>query len=303
MKAMGLPSSARSAAALAYASPLLALIIVACAQGSSADLDGTGNVDAGALETTPGPSDGDSGTVPQPEPEEDAGKMQDSGPNVSAACLAALDNATFDFEADQDWTHKISDGAQGGPTWPYDPWTRGTATTIACPQAACWAAERTQNYAQCQRGELVSPRIDLSACAGEKISLIFTHAYAFWTGSYGGQTWFDGGIVELSKDDGASWQQPAASYPGTVKINPNQGSSFQCHLANDFHVHNKSGFTGTQTTPSTFEIAIPDNYLTGYVRVRFSQASGVSSQTTIANESRSSTAAGWRIDNVHFAAK
>ncbi len=293
----------RWSAALAWSS-LLTVVVVACAQGTEAGDFEPGEVDAGDVEPAPTGKPKDGGVTEEeeekPDPE-DAG-TKDSGPPVNTACLSALDAAKFDFEATaQGWTSKNSDGASG--SWPYNPWSWGTATTITCPSGKCWGAERTQKYAQCQRGELVSPKINLSACSGEKITLTFTHAYAFWTGSYNAQTWFDGGIVEISMDDGSSWQVPTASYPGTVKINPDRGGSYECLLKNSFHVHNKSGFTQTQTTPQTFEITIPANYLNDKFRIRFSQASGVSSQTTDANSSRSATAAGWRIDDVKLVMK
>lgn len=300
MRSMGfrLPARVLCVASL----PLAAVIVAACAEGSDADPDGPGldDADAATLEASSSNPRSDSGT--DPEPEEDAG-AKDSGPKVSAACTAALDEAKWDFEgSDQGWTHVVSDNAENQASWPFDPWTRGTASTIPCPDGQCWGAERNQNYPQCGRGELISPKIDLSACKGETIVLAFTHAYAFWTGTFNSQTWFDGGILEISKDDGATWEIPSGTYPGTVKILGDR-SGYKCVLPNAFHVHGKSGFTGVQQTAATFEIELPAAWLTDKMRIRFSQASGVSSTTTDANQSRSGTAAGWRVDDVRFAAK
>jgi hypothetical protein len=36
-----------------------------------------------------------------------------------------------------------------------------------CHSGKCFGAELGQNYAQCQRGFLLSPALDLSACVGE----------------------------------------------------------------------------------------------------------------------------------------
>ncbi|MDF2698437.1 MAG: hypothetical protein K0S65_6821 [Labilithrix sp.] len=276
----------------ALAPVLVAAIGGACAQGSDAD-PGDGNPDAANLEaSTAAPRDA-SGT--EPDPEDDGGTMDGGGTGV--ACAAALDDAKWDFEAnDQGWTHVVSDNAEGTVQWPFDPWTRGTSTTMPCPDGKCWGSELAQNYAQCQRGELISPQIDLSACSGEKVKLVFRHAYAFWMN---GPTWFDGGIVELSKDDGATWQVPSATYPGTLKIRSSLGLN-ACVLPDQFHVDAKTGFTGAQTAPSAFEIEVPAGYLTTKLRVRFSQASGISSGS---GEGRNGTAAGWRIDDVHFAVK
>lgn len=243
------------------------------------------------------PAKPDTGGSVDPDP--DAGGDKDSGGStIPAACTAALKTATFDFEGDdQGFTHVVSDGAQGSATWPFDPWTRGTSATLACPDGQCFGAERTQNYAQCQRGELISPKIDLSACKSLKVSLVFEHAYAFWSNG----SFFDGGIVEISSDDGATWTVPTATYPGTVKINPTiNGKS--CVLKDSFHVHNKMGFV-QNAAASTMTIDIPASAVNDKMRIRFSQASGVSSDTTNAETSRAGTNTGWRIDNVHFTVK
>jgi len=278
-------------------SALVALLVAACAEGSNAEPEGEGDADAGAVEAAALPPRPEAG---EPEPETDAGD-EDAGPSVSPACAAALDKAKFDFEgSDQGWTHRASDNAESQTSWPFDPWTRGTATTITCPDGECWGSERNQNYAQCGRGELISPKIDLLACKDATVSLVFTHAYAFWTGNVNGQDWFDGGIVEISKDGGATWEVPQAAYPGTVKILGSRGG-YNCVLPNAFHVHGKSGFTEAQPAPTAFEIEIPAASLTANMRVRFSQASGVS--TAVNGHAREGTAAGWRIDDLHFEAK
>lgn len=286
----------------------MGLVAVACAVGAAEDpeegdpVPDAGTVEAGKLPGKSAGDDDDAGRAKDGGPTKDAG-VDGATPNGNAACLAALAAASFDFSADQGWTHRVSDNAAGEASWPFDPWTRGTSTTIPCPDGSCWGAELTENYAQCQRGELLSPKIDLKACAGQNIALTFKHAYAFWTGSYGSQTWFDGGIVEISNDNGVTWSVPSATYPGTVKINPNRGGSYSCVLEDDFHVHGKSGFVGSQTTASTVEIVLPASAINDKLRVRFAQASGVSSSTSTASSSRSATAAGWRIDDVKFIAK
>ena len=278
-------------------SVLVGLIVVACAEGTSEDpIETPGGADAAQLEAS---LPGKDAALPPP-PEKDAGAVE-SGPTVSAACTAALAKASFDFEADQGWTHVASDNAlSANASWPYDGWTRGNSTTLACPDTLCWGSERTQNYSQCGRGELISPKIDLSACTGETVTLRFTHAYAFWTGSFGGTAYFDGGIVEISKDDGVTWAVPNGTYPGTVKILATR-NGFDCVLPNNFHVHNKMGFTGTQTTPVTVDLEVPAASITDKMRIRFSQASGVS--TEINGNARSGTAAGWRVDDVKLVVK
>jgi len=242
---------------------------------------------------------GDGGPDADDDARPDAG--DDGGPTPTDPCALSLGKATYDFEgAEQGWAHGVSDNATG--SWPFDPWTHGDDPL--CPRGQCFGAERGRNYAQCQRGYLLSPKVDLAACSGRTVSLVFTHAHAFWSGEYNSTTWFDGGIVEISTDDGVSWQVPPASYPGTVRINPRRTSAivYNCTRENEFHVHDKPGFVGVQPTTTT-EIVLPAAALTSNLRVRFSQASGVSSNTLDPDQSRADTKSGWRIDDVHLVVK
>lgn len=217
-------------------------------------------------------------------------------------CAEALAKITYDFESGASgWTHATSDGATG--SWPFDPWATGTASVgTACHTGKCFGTELTQNYAQCQRASLTSPPVDLSKCTGKTVALVFQHAYSFWTGSYGGSQWFDGGVVEVS-GDGSTWTVAQGTYPGTVKINPNRTASYACVLPDGFGVHNKQGFVGVQAATVKAELTLPGSAVTATTRIRFSFASGVSSQTTNADTSRGSTAPGWRIDDVGFVSK
>ncbi|CAN5924646.1 hypothetical protein BH11MYX4_BH11MYX4_62580 [soil metagenome] len=220
------------------------------------------------------------------------------------ACTAALAAITFDFEAGaQGWTHGNSDGVGPPTVWPFDPWLQGAATKgTACKSGRCFGTDLTQNYAQCHRGFVVSPPVDLSACKGRAVSLVFQHAYGFWTGAYAGQTWFDGGVVELS-GDGTTWQVPTGPYPGTVKINPDRGLSYACVSKNAFSVHDKQGFVGQQAATVRAELLVPPSAITATTRIRFSTAAGVSSDSSTADSSRPFTDFGWRIDDVGFVAK
>lgn len=281
-----------------------AAILVACAVGSEAENLPETDSDAGRVDTGTGSivPPGDSGGE-DPIDGSVADAKTDSAP--ADACSAALAKITYDFEAGASgWTHAVSDGADGsGTSWPYDPWLTGTASVApACKAGKCFGTELTKNYAQCQRGHLLSPVVDLSACAGKTVALVFQHAYSFWTGSYNGTTWFDGGVVEASSN-GTTWQALTGTYPGTVKINPDRGASYACVLSTSFGVNNKQGFVGVQTTTAKAELTIPASAISKTTRIRFSFASGVSSQVTNADSSRASTAPGWRIDDVGFVAK
>ena len=287
---------------------LVALLIgagvggAACAKGGDADLGDDGEVDAGI-----DPRD-DAAALP---PRDSGVSPADAAPEDAAVdagdkCVDALSKVHFDFEAsDAGWTTGFSDGVvvPPDPSWPYNPWLRGTTSTgTTCKSGKCFGSELTKNYAQCHRGYLMSPSLDLSACKGRSVALVFEHAYAFFTGSYNAQTWSDGGVVEVS-GDGTTWAIPTGTYPGTVKINPDRTASYACTKANAFGVHNKMGFTGAQTTTVKAELVLPAAAVTATTRIRFSTAAGVSSQTTNPDTSRSGTGFGWRIDDVAFVAK
>lgn len=293
----------RFARVRAFACLSIVIAIGACAVGSDPELVPDDGSDAGRVDTgtgNPFPT-GDSGIDPSDAP---AGDSKTDSPSGDA-CSTALAALTYDFEAGASgWTHAVSDGADGtGVSWPFDPWLTGSATLApACKAGKCFGTELTKNYAQCQRGHLLSPTVNLSACAGKTVALVFHHAYSFWTGSYNGTTWFDGGVVEASTN-GTSWQALTGTYPGTVKINPDRTASYACVLPNGFSVHNKQGFVGVQTTTVKAELTIPAAAISATTRFRFSFASGVSSQVSNADASRTGTAPGWRIDDVGFVMK
>ena len=270
-------------------------VLAACAVGSDAETDGDSAADSGkpTLQIDAAPA----------EPIE-ASVVADANPPdapVSDPCALALAKITYDFEAGAaGWTHATSDGATG--SWPFDPWVTGAASVgPACSAGKCFGTELTKNYVQCARASLSSPAVDLSMCAGKTVALVFNHAYSFWTGSYGGSTWFDGGVVEASAN-GSTWLAAQGAYPGTVKINPDRTASYQC-VSTPFGVHNKQGYVGVQSTTTKAELTLPAAALSATTRIRFSFASGVSSQTTNADTSRAATAPGWRIDDVGFVLK
>lgn len=294
-----MPAPSRVTFAVAAVIALVAAAVAACAVGSDAgSADGEGDAGSGGADAA-GPTK-DSAPVEQV----DSSVADAALPDAPAPdpCATALAKITYDFESGAGgWVHAASDGATG--SWPFDPWVTGTASVgTACNAGKCFGTELTRNYAQCQRASLSSPAIDLSACAGKTVALVFQHAYAFWTGSYGGSTWFDGGVVEVS-GDGSTWQVAQGSYPGVVKINPDRGSSYACVLPSSFGVHNKQGFVGVLGTTAKAELTLPSTAITATTRIRFSFASGVSSQTTDADSSRSATAPGWRIDDIGFVMK
>lgn len=230
----------------------------------------------------------------------DAGPM-DAGP--PPACLAALEAARFTFESGaQGWSHAPMDGVS--VSWPLDPWEDGAPSVgpASCAEGSrCFATDLDQNYAQCGRADLRSPTIDLRACAGREVVMVWEQWFEFWTGDYGGSSWFDGGLVELAVDGTSSWTAPSTiSTPGTVRINPNRGSSYACVSPTSFYVHGRAGFVGTSGGWQTAEASFGAQPTESAFRVRFAWASGVSSSTTNANTSRSGTRPGWVVDHVRF---
>ena len=229
--------------------------------------------------------------------------VPDTGPiDAGSVCALALGAIHYEFDnGAEGWTHAIMDGVSLAG-YPIDEWQVGTATSGpgACHSAnGCWATRLDKNYTACERAALTSPGLNLAPCAGQTANLVFWHAYDFWTGSYGGKTWFDGGIVEISADAGQTWTVPTATYPGTVAINQSMTNT-TCLSPTQFHVDGKPGYTGTSLTWSKVTIAIPAAYMTTQFMVRFAYGSGVSHDSTDPEVDRPFAKAGWYIDDVTF---
>ena len=295
------------AASLALALTWLCSVSAGCASGTSAitttfDASTPGDDDDTITQPVPGDDDDDDASVSgtdaagtkadaAPTDASDAEAVADSGPPTCAAALA-LAQYTFD-DGPQGWTHGISDG-QTGTSWPYDPWSWGTATSgPACPDAGCFGAELTENYAQCQRGYLVSPTLDLGKCAGEDLQLTFQHGYAFWDDG----TYFDGGVVFVSADNGVTWQALDSGGPQPVNIQTSI-DEYAC-ADGPFEVDGKQGYVGSSAgNADAVQLTIPAAMVTSHTLLKFSMGSGVSSQTNDAGTSRLYTLSGWRVDNV-----
>ncbi len=218
----------------------------------------------------------------------------DSGPSpTTCAGQLALAQYTFDTGA-QGWTHGISDGQTG--TWPYDPWTLGTAATgtPACPSGSCFGAELTENYAECQRGYLESPVIDVSACSGQDLQLTFQHEYVFFDDGEN----FDGGVIFVSADGGANWHtvDTVNTFPGTISIRTQFGS-YTCE-AGMFDVDGKAGYTGTSGGNVSAQLTIPATLVSNQLRIKFSMGTGADIGYRDAGASREYELSGWRVDNV-----
>lgn len=286
----------------ALATTFTILLVAACAEGAdSIDLEeGSGTTDrtrdGSALPDSQRPLPDGSTTSP------DGNTTPDSStPDapVTTACAEALAAASFNFESSAaGWTHGVMDGVNASE-WPYDPWQWGVATNDTdCSSGKCFGAPLDENYAQCQRAYLMSPSIDLSACTGREIVLAFDHAYAFWKDG----TYFDGGVVQVSSDDGATWTVPPGTYPGTLNL-LKHNDAIQCSLLRAYEIDKLKGFTGRNSAPPRFESTLPASFSTAKMRIRFAVAGGASSTNLNADGSRVSTGFGWRIDNIALTAK
>ena len=247
-----------------------------------------------------GPAGDPDGSVP---PFDASPPSPDAAVGPSAECLAALAAAAFDFEdGPAGWRHDLMPEIQGTTTnWRFDDWEYGTASNVgpaACHEGTgCWATRLDNNYIACQRAYLMSPPIDLSACAGESLALTFYHYYDFWTGDWDAQTWFDGGLVELKGEGGGGWTSPPGlEYPGTIAINPSKGI-YECIETDNFYVDGRPGFVGQNGAWEPVEVAIPDELVGADFRVRFSYSSGVILQSDTQNAGNFSNA-GWYIDDL-----
>jgi hypothetical protein len=263
----------------------------------------TGPGDAGR------PPAADAGDPPNPDP--DAGSPPPPDPDAAVPpppdddCEAALRTATFTFEGGpQGFAHEVSDGVDV-PGWPLDPWEHGRAASGpgACFEGErCWATDLDDNLTQCQRAALVSPELDLTACAGRRIVLVFEHWYAFWLGADLFESYFDGGTVEISTDD-RTWAVAApGDYPGVIHPQPSLGFGYECVDPFDFHVDGAPGFVGESGGWETARMAL-GAAAAGRFRLRFAFATGVSAETTDPFESQAVSPPGWYIDHVRFEAR
>jgi hypothetical protein len=255
----------------------------------------------------PGDDGGDPGGTPDGSlPRPDAGAVPDAGDPLSAECAAALAAAAFDFETGKaGWTHRRMPEIAGDTTpWRFDDWEQGMASNVgpaACHDGSgCWATRLDNNYIACQRAYLVSPPIDLADCAGESLALTFYHWYDFWTDDWNSQTWFDGGVVELSSD-GDNWSSPPGlDYPGTIAINPNKGI-YECIKSDSFYLDGLPGYVGASAGWEQVAVTIPAELVVDGLLVRFAYSSGVSLESSTQNANNFSNP-GWYIDDIAIVA-
>lgn len=217
----------------------------------------------------------------------------------SGGCATALADAGAALAQSVGWKHQKMDGVSG--SWKFDSWQYGVVSSGpgSCQAGgSCWATNLTGNYVNCQRADLRTPSLNVEACAATNLKLAFWHWYDFWSGSYGGKTWFDGGLVELSGDGGVTWVAVDATPSGTIAVNPNMGASYACLASSQFYVHGKPGYVGQSGAWEKVEATIPQALRTAKLMVRFAYASGVSKQTTSDTPTATYVRPGWYLDGV-----
>ena len=253
--------------------------------------------DARVAPPPPEPDAGEDPTPPPPDP--DAGVE----PPPDDACARALAAANYDFESGpQGFSHDVSDGTVA-PDWPLDPWEHGRATSGpgACFEGRqCWATDLDDNLTQCQRAELISPVVDLSACAGRNVTLVFDHWYDFWAGQDDfGDIYYDGGLVEMAPQ-GRDFAPlgGGADYPGEINISPSAGFGYDCLDPDAFHVDRLPGYV--QQSGGWEEARLALGADAGRFTLRWAFATGANAQTFDPIESQLYEPPGWYIDHVRF---
>ena len=226
---------------------------------------------------------------------------------AASACAGTLAELSFDWELGaQGFTHAPLPEVDPPPvTWTYDHWQLGSPTatgpTSCSSGSQCFGTNLQGNYIFCQRAFLESPTIDLSACgdASDTAKLVFDHYFDFWTANYGGSDRFDGGLVEISRDGGLTWESAAITYPGTIRINSVMGL-YECVEGETFYVDERPGFVGASAGWQTVSVDLPQTMRTTTFKLRFVYASGVAGQTSDEAASMTFTRPGWYIDDIRF---
>jgi hypothetical protein len=203
-------------------------------------------------------------------------KGDTSADTDSASCADAM--AAFDFEGDEQGfdSDETDDGFN-------DPWEHGSPDNEDCHSGDdCWGTGLDGEYDNCEAGALVSPVIDLSACAGEEVTLSFWHVYRLEDQS--SDTWYDGAMVQVSADGGETWNEvdPSEGYTGVI-----EGNFSECDDSSEFY--GEEGWSGSIGDWEEVTVDLDEDLLTADFRVRFWFASD-----------RGATEEGWFVDDVEL---
>jgi hypothetical protein len=234
----------------------------------------------------------------------DTPDMAGGGGTVDPGCAAAIASQNFTFEMGaQSFTHYAVDGFNGYTDWPYDEWQLGTPSGPgpgSCHGGSkCWGTYIAGDYVNCERAELFTPVIDLSACPSTAVKFTFWHYFDFWSGDYNSFTYSDGGRVEFTRDGGNTWAEntPGLNYPGEIDILGDRGG-YYCYDSANFYVDLLDGFVGQSGGWKKVEITVPSDFRVTKFAARFIYGTGVSYPSTNLSTSRANSAPGWYIDDV-----
>lgn len=203
-----------------------------------------------------------------------------SGCADTEACSALA--TVFDFESgDQGFLHTRTD------TDFDDPWALGAPTDETCHSGdSCWATHLDGEYGNCEAGGVFSPTLDLSPCGGssQELKLRFWHVYRL-EDDYEG-TWYDGAMVQLSGDDGDTWEDVIAT-PGYTGII--EGNYSECSGTPEIDGHEAWSGDIPDNTWRQVTVAVDDALRTDAFRVRF-----------LFGTDRGEVDEGWYIDDVEL---
>lgn len=255
---------------------LFSVSAVACAAGNDGDavasaseldassIDARGSSDVVALsQATDVTASAESSRVEAPQEASPVETGSDKREASDARCQGELIRESFEGPDDRGWTHE---SVELGLT---DPWIRGSTTAPTCHAGTtCWSTGLQGDYRNCGEAVLVSPVIDLAACAtAPAVRVSWWQWVSLETFAEG--TYFDSALVQISRDGGATWDYlpspgPTPAYLGTCGIH-DDGCGSALPFVRGQRVWSDHDLASWQV--ARFEV--PKGYATTSFRVRF----------------------------------
>lgn len=249
---------------------------------------------------------------PKPEPAPDTPPevppdLTDDLPKAEGGtCYGTYYATAFEDTTDEGWSHYPTTVASPGE----DPWMRGAVTgaPMCHSGAKCWTVSPLAggSYKACTSAFLLSPQIDLSPCGtgadggaadagAATVELVFwqwwkVEPYSVDPMGTGGGPWWDGALLQISGDDGATWKEVTPSVPYVGVLNP---GTMGCPPTYAPATTGKMGWSGDTGGDAWWpvSVAIPPALRTATFRVRFVFASDPLGDDR-----------GWFVDDVHVQA-
>ena len=191
-------------------------------------------------------------------------EAKDAAPDPPVDCAGVVYDEDFETQDDAGWSHLALEEGLG------DPWVH--ATVLASPMChggqSCWATGTAEAHATCQEGALVSPALDLSGCASRRTLRVSYWQYLH-TEPFAEDTYFDSGRLEISGDDGATWQ----ALPDEADLSPPYVG--MCGIHDDGcnstvpFLSDHSVWGGRMDSWSQVSFKLPAEYQTASFRLRF----------------------------------